>query len=137
METINATKGEFVNLINGLFAVQQLEGKQLGLVVSKNIIKIKDALEDLEKMGTPTDEFMKVAQKINELANSDSEDAKKEIDKIEIENKELVEARQAQMENVKEAMLESMDLELEIISEDLLPENITAQQITGIHKIIK
>ena len=30
---INATKGEFVNLVNGLFAVQDLKGKKFGLVV--------------------------------------------------------------------------------------------------------
>ena len=34
-------------------------------------------------------------------------------------------------------MKESLELELEIISEDLLPETITAQQITGIQKIIE
>ena len=37
MKTINATKGELVNLINGLFAVQDLKGKKFSLSVSKNI----------------------------------------------------------------------------------------------------
>ena len=47
MATINATKGEFVNLINGLFAVQDLQGKEFSLLVSKNISIIRDSLKDL------------------------------------------------------------------------------------------
>tara|TARA_Y100001938_G_C8084860_1_gene431325 strand:+ start:843 stop:1256 length:414 start_codon:yes stop_codon:yes gene_type:complete len=137
MTKINATKGEFVNLINGLFKVQTLQGKKFGLKVSKNISKIQEALKDLETMGTPSEEFMALAQKVNELANSGAEDAKEQVDKLEEENKELVKARQEQMEKVSEAMKESLELELEIISEDLLPETITAQQITGIQKIIE
>ena len=31
--TINTTKGELVNTINGLFAVQELKGKKFSLVV--------------------------------------------------------------------------------------------------------
>ena len=40
MTTINATKGEFVNLINGLFAVSELKGKDFSLTVSENIKSI-------------------------------------------------------------------------------------------------
>ena len=137
MTTINATKGEFVSLINGLFQVQTLEGKEFGLKVSKNLRKIQDALKDLEEMGTPSEEFMALAKQVNELANSGAEDAKEKVDKLEKDNAELVKERQEQMEKVTNAMLESMDLELEIIPESLLPEKITAQQITGIQKIIE
>ena len=137
MTKINATKGEFVNLINGLFKVQTLQGKDFGLKVSKNLKTIQVALKDLEEMGTPSEEFMKLAREVNELANQGTEDAKAQVEKLEEENKALVEERQAQMEKVTEAMKESLEIELEIIPEDLLPDNITAQQITGIQKIIE
>lgn len=137
MTKINATKGEFVNLINGLFKVQTLQGKEFGLKVSKNLKCIQEALKDLEEMGTPSEEFMKLAREVNALANQGTEDAQAQVKKLEEENKALVEERQAQMEKVTECMKDSLELKLEIIPEDLLPDNITAQQITGIQKIIE
>ena len=137
MTTINATKGEFVNLINGLFQVQELKGKKFGLVVSKNIITLKKELEHLEDLGKPSEEFMKLAQKVNEISTIDPENSKTEIDKLEKENEELVTLRREQMENVTELMKDTMSIKLKTVSEKLLPEDITAQQINNIEKIIK
>lgn len=137
MKTINATKGEFVGLINGLFKVQSLPGKRLGLVVSSNILTLQGALKDLEEMGTPTPEFMELAQQINTLAQSGSEEDKAEIERLEIENDKLVAERQKQMEKVQEEMKATMEVELKVITEDLLPETISGEQITGIHKILE
>ena len=137
MKTINATKGEFVNLINGLFAVQDLQGKEFSLLVSKNISIIRDSLKDLEEAGQPSEEFMVLARQVNEISNENAEDAKERIDKLEEENKKLVQSRKAQMDNVAEMMKASMDIELNIIPEDLLPEAITAKQINNIEKIIE
>ena len=137
MTTINATKGEFVNLINGLFQVQELKGKKFGLVISKNIITLKKELEHLEDLGKPSEEFMKLAQKVNEISTIDPENSKTEIDKLEKENEELVTLRREQMENVTELMKDTMSIKLKTVSEKLLPEDITAQQINNIEKIIK
>lgn len=137
MKTINATKGEFVNLINGLFAVQDLQGKEFGLLVSKNISIIRDSLKDVEEAGQPSEEFMALAREVNEIANENADDSKERIDELEKNNKKLVDARKAQMDKVGEIMKESMDMELNIIPEDLLPEAITAKQINNIEKIIK
>ena len=146
METINAiettkqikaTKGELVTIINGLFGVQELKGKKFSLVVSKNIATLKEALIDLENAGKPSEEFLAIAQEVNEIANKNEENAKEQIDKLEEENKELVEARRAQMAKVEEMMKEEIEIELNIISEDLLPEDISAQQINKIIKIIE
>jgi septum formation inhibitor MinC len=137
MTTINATKGEFVNLINGLFQVQELKGKKFGLVISKNITTLKKELEHLEDLGKPSEEFMKLAQKVNEISTKDPENSKAEIDKLEKENEELVKLRREQMENVTELMKDTMSIKLKTVSEKLLPEDITAQQINNIEKIIK
>ena len=56
---------------------------------------------------------------------------------LEKENKVLIDTRKAQLETVQNSMSETVELELIMISEDDLPESITAQQITGILKIIK
>jgi ElaB/YqjD/DUF883 family membrane-anchored ribosome-binding protein len=137
MTTIKATKGEFVNLINGLFAVQELKGKDFGLVVSKNITSLKEGLKHLEDEGKPSDEFMELAKKVNEISNENSEDAKDRIDALEKENEDLVKARREQMDNVMELMKDDMSLDLVLISKKVLPEDITAKQINNIEKIIK
>ena len=80
---------------------------------------------------------MKLAEQVNEIANKNEEDAKEQIDKLEEDNKELVAARREQMNKVEEMMKEEIEVELKIISEDLLPEDISAQQINKIIKIIE
>tara|TARA_R100000700_G_C3175567_1_gene150428 strand:+ start:2495 stop:2911 length:417 start_codon:yes stop_codon:yes gene_type:complete len=136
-KTINATKGELVTIINGLFGVQELKGKKFSLVVSKNIAILKETLKDLEDAGKPSEEFLKIAQEVNEIATKNEEGAKEKIDKIEEDNKELVEARRTQMDKVEKMMQESAEVELNTIAEDLLPEDISAQQINKIIKIIE
>ena len=137
MTTIKAKKGEFVNIINGLFSVQDLKGKKFSLTVSKNISILQKALKDLEEAGKPSDEFMKLASEVNQLANANSEDSKEKIDKLEKENKELVDERRTQMDKVTKMMEEEIEVKLNILKEDILPEDITAKQINNLIKIIK
>ena len=136
MTTIKATKGEFVNLINGLFSVQELKGKDFGLAVSKNITNLKEGLKHLEDEGKPSDEFMELAKKVNEISNENSEDAKDRIDALEKENEKLVQSRKDQMDKVMELMKDDISLDLVMISKKVLPEDITAKQINSIEKII-
>jgi hypothetical protein len=137
MTTINATKGEFVNLINGLFQVQELKGKKFGLVVSKNITILREELQHLEEFGKPSEEFMELAMEVNKISNEDPENSKDRIDQLEKDNEKLIEERRKQMDLVQERMKEEMDVKLDTISEKLLPEDITAKQISNIEKIIK
>tara|TARA_R100000005_G_C4890759_1_gene137733 strand:- start:284 stop:697 length:414 start_codon:yes stop_codon:yes gene_type:complete len=137
MKTINATKGELVNLINGLFAVQDLKGKKFSLSVSKNIKILQEELKDLETAGKPTKEFLELADRVNIIANEGAEDSQAKILALEEDNKELVESRRKQLEDVTAMMEESASVKLETISESVLPEDITAKQINNIEKIIK
>jgi len=137
MTTINAKKGELVNLINGLFQVQELKGKTFGLAVSKNIKILQTELKDLEEAGKPSDEFMALAQQVNEIANADEEGAEAKIAALETENEELVKSRREQMDMVTALMEDEMTVELNTLSEKMLPEDITASQINNIIKIIE
>jgi DNA replicative helicase MCM subunit Mcm2 (Cdc46/Mcm family) len=137
MKTINAKKGELVNMINGLFSVQELKGKDFSLIVSKNITILKESLIDLENAGKPSDEFMALAEQVNTIANENKEDAKEQIDKLEEDNKELVDARRTQMDKVQSIMEEDAEVSLHIIKENLLPEEITAQQINKLIQIVE
>ena len=138
MKTIKGTKQELVDIFNGLFLVQELPGKKFSLVVSKNIATIQEALKDVEEVGKPSKEFMVIAEQVNKIASSlPEEDAKKQIDELEKENEDLIKARREQMSKIEEMMLDSVEVELQIISEEVLPETITAQQINKIIKIIE
>ena len=135
MKTITGTKQEFITIINGLFSVQELKGKEFSLVVSKNIKILREALKDLEEAGKPSEEFMQLATRVNAIAEANKEGAKEEIEQIEKDNQELVDSRRAQMDALTESMKEEITIDLNIISEDLLPEDITAKQINMIIKI--
>ncbi len=137
MTTITATKGELVNLINGLFAVQELKGKKFGLAVSKNLKILKDELQDLEDMGKPSEEFMALAAQVNEIANGGAEDSKEVIDNLEKENEVLVTARREQMDKITVLMEEEVSVSLNTLTESILPEDISAAQINNIIKIIE
>tara|TARA_R100000654_G_scaffold46448_1_gene72672 strand:- start:183 stop:596 length:414 start_codon:yes stop_codon:yes gene_type:complete len=137
MKKINATKQEFVDLINGLFQVQELKGKKFSLLVSKNLNILQKNLEDVQKAGTPSEEFLELAQKVNMIASGKAPDSQEQIDKLEAENKELVEARKKQMDKVTEMLKEEVELELNMLPEDTLPEDVTAKQINSIINIIE
>tara|TARA_R100000152_G_C6679534_1_gene113756 strand:+ start:253 stop:666 length:414 start_codon:yes stop_codon:yes gene_type:complete len=137
MKKINATKQEFVDLINGLFQVQELKGKEFSLLVSKNINILQKNLKDIQEAGTPSEAFLELAQQVNQIANSNVADSQEQIDKLEEENKELVEGRKEQMAKVSEMLKKDMELELHILPEDVLPEEVTAKQINSIINIIE
>ena len=135
MKTITGTKQEFITIINGLFSVQELKGKEFSLVVSKNIEILRNSLKDLEEAGKPSEEFMQLATRVNAIAEANKEGAKEEIEQIEKDNQELVDSRRTQMDALTESMKEEITIDLNIISEALLPEEITAKQINMIIKI--
>ena len=137
MKTITGTKGELVTIINGLFGVQDLKGKKFSLIVSKNINILKDTLKELEEAGKPTKEFMAIAEKVNAIANENKDNAKEEIEKIENDNKKIVEARRKQMAKVEEIMKEDATVDLHVIEEQTLPADISASEINKIIKIIE
>lgn len=137
MKKINATKQEFVDLINGLLQVQELKGKKFSLLVSKNLNILQKNLEDVQKAGTPSEEFLELAQKVNMIASGKAPDSQEQIDKLEAENKELVDARKEQMAKVTEMLKEEIEVELNMLPEDTLPEDVTAKQINSIINIIE
>ena len=137
MTKINATKDEFARLYNGLVEVKDLKSKKFALVISKNMAIIRDALQHVEDLNRPTKEFIEIAQKINAIANKNEEGAEEQIKNIEEANAEIIQTRKDQVEKVSEILKEELELELTLITEDILPEDITADQITNIIKIIK
>jgi len=131
MLTLKTKNREFVDLINGLFKVQDLQGVRFGLVVSKNIRILQQELKDLEEASQASPEFIELSQKVNSLG-----DDMEAIAKLEKESAELVEERKNQLLEIDKMMEEETEIKLYTILEDILPDNITAAQITNIDKLI-
>tara|TARA_R100000329_G_C7465332_1_gene163878 strand:+ start:82 stop:495 length:414 start_codon:yes stop_codon:yes gene_type:complete len=137
MTKINATKDEFAKLYNGLVSVKELKGKRFALLASKNMSIIRDALQHIEDLNTPSEEFVEVAQKITALVQENKEGAEQKVKDIEEANAEIIQSRKDQLAKVTEALKEDIELELHKISEDILPESINTEQINNIIKIIE
>ena len=136
MTTINATKKEFVTLVNGIYALQNVEGKAFALKASKNLKTLQAALTDIEVAGQPTEEFVKLAKQVNEIAQEDTEDSQSRIETLETENVKLVEERQEQISALEVMLEKEISIDLELLSSEELPDSITTSQISAIAKII-
>jgi hypothetical protein len=130
---IKMKNGEFVELFNGLAAVQQLKGVKFGLLVSKNVRIIQEELNFLEEASKPTQEFIDLSVKINQLMNEKKQD---EVKTLEDENAKLIQERKDQLAEVDKLMGEEVEIELLPIPESCLPADISGEQIINIDKII-
>tara|TARA_R110000765_G_scaffold279419_1_gene377055 strand:+ start:463 stop:876 length:414 start_codon:yes stop_codon:yes gene_type:complete len=137
MKTITMSKNQAAELYNGLVDVKDLKSKNFALKAVKNMTAIKEALQDIEELGKPTDEFMELSLRVQTIVNEDPDNGKERIEKLEKENIELVEQRKSQLELVNERLLEDVELELDIFSEDVLPDEITTDQINKLIKLIE
>ena len=132
-----AKKTDFVEILQGLFLVKDLKGKKFSLIVSKNIKLIQDSLKDLEHQGMPSKEFIELANKIKALSSDLTEESKDQIKLLEEENANIIDERKAQIAEIKERLDEELELELIPMKEDVLPEDISTEQLMALEKIIE
>ena len=137
MKTIKMSKDEAAALYNGLIETKNLKSKKFALNAAKNMKIIKDALQDIEDLGKPSEEFIKLSVQVQKIMKEDPENGKEKIEALEKDNIELVEQRKSQMDLVHARLLEDVELELNVFSEEILPEEITTDQINNLIKIIK
>lgn len=137
MKTIKMSKDEAASLYNGLIETKNLKSKKFALNAAKNMKIIKDALQDIEDLGKPSEEFIKLSVQVQQIIKEDPENGKEKIEELEKDNIELVEKRKSQMELVHTRLLEEVELELNVFSEEVLPEEITADQVNNLIKIIE
>lgn len=130
-----ATKTEFVELLQGLFKTANLQGKNFSLAVTENIKIIQESIKDLEHKGIPSKEFIELANKVQELQKE--EDAKEKIDALELEYADVLKERREQISNIKKSLDVEVELELVKLNKEDLPEDISAEQLLAIDKIIE
>lgn len=131
---LNTTHGELVDLMNGLFQTQDIKGKEFALVVSKNISKLQEHLDHIEKAGKPTEEFIKFAQEIRAAQDAQNSEAVKEM---EDRNADLIAERKQQLDKIQDMLKkDAKPISLEVVTKELIPNDVTARQISNLQKII-
>ena len=67
MPKTTLTNQEIVDLANGLHTCKDLKGVNFALVVAKNLDNIQKELQHIDDASKPTEKFLEVASKIQEL----------------------------------------------------------------------
>lgn len=130
---ITMTVGEAIELYKGLEAVKKHKGARFAIIVGRNMKELFRLLKQYEDKAKPSDEFMMVSAKAHQLA--EAEDAEG-IEALEAEHSELIEERKKQIEELEKLMETNVDLQLETIREDQLPEEITGEEVVPILPIL-
>ena len=131
-EGVDTTVQTYVDLLAGLYSVQQLPGLKFALKVDENIQKLENELAPLNKLMEPTPEFEAFAERVRNEAGNDPEKRKK----LEEENKELVDHRVKQIETAREMLAEPKEIQLRKIYVSELPKEINAAQIKALKPIL-
>tara|TARA_R110000796_G_scaffold10289_1_gene34314 strand:- start:1069 stop:1473 length:405 start_codon:yes stop_codon:yes gene_type:complete len=131
MLTLKTNNREVVELMNGLYNVQNLEGKAFGLAVSKNIKIVQNELQELEKASNPSEEFLVLSKQA--ILVKDDEAA---IKALEDENPLVVQDRKDQLDMLDKMLEEEIEISLHTIEENTLPNNITASQIASLGVLV-
>ena len=123
----------FVDLLNGLYEVQDVKGLKLARKVMGNIAALEEFLSPLNKAMEPSDEFKAFAEKVKKEAGNDLE----KIAELEAQEPELVEQRKEQLKTLQLLLNETKELSLEQIYMSDLPNEVSAKQLKGISPVLK
>ena len=131
---ITGTNQEFLEILRGLEAIKGVKGKSFSLLVARNIQSISKHLKPIEKAAVPSTAFNEVAAIAHKHAENEDTEA---LQTLEEEHKDLVEKRKEQLKTVEEMLLKSSKVKVNLIREELVPEEVTAEQMLPILKILK
>lgn len=132
MKKIKAKNGVWVNLSNHLSTLTKIEGKEFAIAVADNNLILKNSLSHLEGILAATPEFKEVVEKLKPYENKTDKKSLAAVKKLQKEYKEVLEARQTQIEEVNAILAEEVEIEVAPITTDIYPDNITAEQIMGL-----
>lgn len=130
---ITATKREFLDMFKVFNETKDVKNVKYATINLVNSKVIREQLDELEAMATPSQEFIDLSIKAQALIKEENEEALKAL---EAENVTLVEARKEQLAAVQAKLEEEVTLELKMINEKILPEDLNAEQLEMISKLI-
>jgi hypothetical protein len=128
------TNKQFLDIFHTLQETRFTKGVRYALVVIKNSEVISAHLKELDEAAKPSEAFVELSIKAQELIKSEKFD---ELAELEKENATVIQERKEQMDKVNAKMQEEATLELKLIPESILPDDITADQIEKLIPIIQ
>lgn len=130
---VTATNREFLNIFRTLNETKATKGVAYAKVVLKNSEVIKAHLDPIEEAAKPTEEFMILSMEAQKYIQEEDSAGLEQFEKT---HAEPIEARKKQMEEINLKLDEIATLELKMINEKSLPEDLTAEQLETLIKII-
>lgn len=132
MKTIKAKNGEWVNLSNHLPTLTEVPSKTFAIAIAKNIAILKEGLTHLEGVLVASPEYRELSEKVKVYEGKTDKKSVAALKKLEKEYKDVISARQEQIDNVNALLAEEIEMEVEPITENMYPETINAKQIIGL-----
>lgn len=133
---VTASNREFLTIYQILTATKSSKGVRYAKAVIKNSEVIAEHLKSIEEMAVPSEAFIDLSLKAQEFIKAEDSEGLKNFESVE-GNKVIIEERKAQMEKVNQKLDEVSTLELVMINETLLPDDLSAEQVEGLMKIIQ
>ena len=130
---VTATNREFLNIFKTLNETRSTKGVAYAKTVVKNSEVIKAHLDPIEEKAKPSEAFMLLSMEAQKYIQAEDAEGLK---KFEEENSAIIEERKQQMEMVNVKLDEIATLELKVINEANLPEDLSAEQLETLIKII-
>tara|TARA_R110000737_G_scaffold343841_1_gene370253 strand:+ start:160 stop:567 length:408 start_codon:yes stop_codon:yes gene_type:complete len=130
---INLTNREYLQLFRGLTAVKEIKGSRFAVLVGRNIKELQTVLEPIELAAAPSVEFQQLSVQMQDLIDKEDQEA---MDSLEKENKNLIDIRKKQLEDVEEILDGTKEVHVHMLREDQLPEDITGEQVSNILQIL-
>jgi len=130
--TEEVTLQDQVNLLQGLYSVQDLQGLKFAVIVTENIETISEVTRPLDKIIKPTPELEEFVMRMHEFAQNDPI-KQKEFEEM---HPEIVAERNKALAVVDMMLKERCELKLRKIPKAILPHTMTARQYMSIKSII-
>jgi hypothetical protein len=131
---VTATNREFLNIFKTLNETRSTKGVAYAKAVVKNSEVIKAHLDPIEEQAKPSEAFMLLSLEAQKYIQAEDGEGLK---KFEEEHSEIIEERKKQMELVNSKLDETATLELKIVNETNLPEDLSAEQLETLMKIVQ
>ena len=122
-----------VELYKGLDAVKKHKGARFSMIVARNVKELEQVLKTYEQIAKPSDEFVKVSGEAHRLAEAEDTEGMK---KLEEEHADLIEERKGQLKQLEETMEQVVEVNLQTIKEDQLPEEVTPEEMVPLLPIV-
>jgi hypothetical protein len=130
---VTATNREFLNIFKTLNETRSTKGVAYAKAVVKNSEVIKAHLDPIEEQAKPSEAFMLLSLEAQKYIQAEDGEGLK---KFEEEHSEVIEERKKQMELVNSKLDETATLELKMVNEAHLPEDLSAEQLEALIKIV-